>query len=113
MPAALAFLPEPQRARPARSATGEDRLDGRSTALLALLFLAAAVNMIAFYMIPTQLPFYLAALGLPAPSLAGAAIAAGHGLRSPTVTGAALTVLGLALVLTARIAARGKGVVRG
>lgn len=78
VPAALAFLPEPQRARPARSATGEDRLDGRSTALLALLFLAAAVNMIAFYMIPTQLPFYLAALGLPAPSLAGAAIGAGQ-----------------------------------
>lgn len=78
VPAALAFLPEPQRARPARSATGEDRLDGRSTALLALLFLAAAVNMIAFYMIPTQLPFYLAALGFPAPSLAGAAIGAGQ-----------------------------------
>lgn len=42
-------------------------------------------------------------------SLAGTAIAAGCGLRSPTVTGAALTVGGLALVVAARSAARRKG----
>ncbi|MGJ7041070.1 MFS family permease [Shinella sp. BE166] len=78
VPAALAFLPEPRRVRPAGPATGEGRLDGRTTALLALLFLAAAVNMIAFYMIPTQLPFYLESLGFAAPSLAGTAIGAGQ-----------------------------------
>ena len=78
VPAALAFLPEPRRARPASLATGEGALDGRATALLALLFLAAAVNMIAFYMIPTQLPFYLESLGFSAPSLAGTAIGAGQ-----------------------------------
>lgn len=78
VPAALAFLPEPRRARPAGPATGEGRLGGRAAALLALLFLAAAVNMIAFYMIPTQLPFYLETLGFAAPSLAGAAIGAGQ-----------------------------------
>ncbi|MCP2234479.1 MFS transporter [Prauserella halophila] len=39
-------------------------------------------------------------------SLAGAALAAGHGLRSPTVTGAALTLVGLALVVAARLATR-------
>ncbi|CAK7257124.1 MULTISPECIES: MFS transporter [unclassified Shinella] len=78
VPAALAFLPEPRRARPAGPATGADRLGGRATALLALLFLAAAVNMIAFYMIPTQLPFYLETLGFAAPSLAGTAIGAGQ-----------------------------------
>ena len=39
-------------------------------------------------------------------SLAGSAIAAGWGLRSPTLTGAALTLIGLALILTARFAAR-------
>lgn len=78
VPAALAFLPEPRRARPASLATGEGALDGRAPALLALLFLAAAVNMIAFYMIPTQLPFYLGSLGFSAPSLAGTAIGAGQ-----------------------------------
>lgn len=78
VPAALAFLPEPRRARPAGAAVGEGRLDGRAIALLALLFLAAAVNMIAFYMVPTQLPFYLESLGFAAPSLAGAAIGAGQ-----------------------------------
>ncbi|WP_439624466.1 MFS transporter [Shinella sp.] len=78
VPAALAFLPEPRRVRPAGPATGKGTLDGRATALLALLFLAAAVNMIAFYMIPTQLPFYLESLGFAAPSLAGTAIGAGQ-----------------------------------
>ena len=78
VPAALALLPEPRRARPASLATGEGALDGHATALLALLFLAAAVNMIAFYMIPTQLPFYLGSLGFSAPSLAGTAIGAGQ-----------------------------------
>lgn len=78
VPAALAFLPEPRRARPAGLTTEESRLGGRATALLALLFLAAAVNMIAFYMIPTQLPFYLETLGFAAPSLAGTAIGTGQ-----------------------------------
>lgn len=78
LPAAIAFLPEPQRARPAAAATGEGGLDGRRTVLLGVLFVAAAVNMIAFYMIPTQLPFYLEHLGFAAPSLAGAAIGAGQ-----------------------------------
>lgn len=78
LPAALAFLPEPQRVRRAGVALGEARLGGRKAALLGLLFLAAAVNMIAFYMIPTQLPFFLERLGFTAPSLAGAAIGAGQ-----------------------------------
>ncbi|TQM98669.1 DHA1 family inner membrane transport protein [Microbacterium lacticum] len=39
-------------------------------------------------------------------SLAGAAIAAGYGLVSPTVVGAGLTVIGLAVIVVARIAAR-------
>jgi len=38
--------------------------------------------------------------------LAGAAIAAGYGLVSPTVVGAALTVVGLALIVAARLSAR-------
>ncbi|SLM99831.1 putative transmembrane efflux protein [Corynebacterium xerosis] len=43
-------------------------------------------------------------------SLAGAVIAAGWGLRSPAITGAALTLVGLALIIAARIAARRKTV---
>lgn len=78
LPAALAFLPEPRRVRTAGATLEEAGLDGRRIALLGLLFLAAAVNMIAFYMIPTQLPFYLEHLGFAAPSLAGAAIGAGQ-----------------------------------
>ncbi|WLR91428.1 MFS transporter [Shinella zoogloeoides] len=78
LPAAMAFLPEPRRVQPATATAGEGRLGGREIALLGLLFLAAAVNMIAFYMIPTQLPFYLEHLGFAAPSLAGTAIGAGQ-----------------------------------
>ncbi|MCT7663419.1 MFS transporter [Shinella kummerowiae] len=78
VPAALVFLPEPRRVRPAEVAKGEGRLGGRAVALLAALFLAAAINMIAFYMIPTQLPFYLESLGFTAPSLAGVAIGVGQ-----------------------------------
>ncbi|WP_414121381.1 MFS transporter [Corynebacterium nuruki] len=39
-------------------------------------------------------------------TIAGAAIGAGFGLRIPTVTGAILTVIGLGLVLAARVAGR-------
>lgn len=78
LPAAIAFLPEPRRVRHAAPVAGEGTLGGRKIALLGVLFLAAAVNMIAFYMIPTQLPFYLEELGFGAPSLAGAAIGAGQ-----------------------------------
>lgn len=78
LPAAIAFLPEPQRVRATGPVVEEGRLDGRSMALLGVLFLAGGVNMIAFYMIPTQLPFYLEHLGFAAPSLAGTAIGAGQ-----------------------------------
>lgn len=78
LPAAVAFLPEP-RCTPAKGPVeGAGRLGGREVALLALLFGAAIINMIAFYMIPTQLPFFLAHLGFAAPSLAGTAIGAGQ-----------------------------------
>ncbi|GEC97895.1 MFS transporter [Kocuria varians] len=41
-------------------------------------------------------------------SLAGAAIAAGYGLISPTVVGAGLTLAGLGLIVVARVSARRK-----
>ncbi|WP_312418227.1 MFS transporter [Shinella sp.] len=78
LPAAVAFLPEPRRAPTKGLVEGQGRLGARGVTLLALLFAAAIINMIAFYMIPTQLPFYLAHLGFAAPSLAGTAIGAGQ-----------------------------------
>lgn len=78
LPAAIAFLPEPRRAATRQPAQGEAGSNGRTVVLLALLFVAAIINMIAFYMIPTQLPFYLEHLGFAAPSLAGTAIGAGQ-----------------------------------
>lgn len=42
-------------------------------------------------------------------SLAGAAIAAGWGLRSPTITGAGLTLIGLAVIVSARVRRRSAG----
>lgn len=39
-------------------------------------------------------------------SIAGAAIAAGYGLRSPTITGATLTLIGLVVIVIARIASQ-------
>jgi len=78
LPAAVAFLPEPRRAPTKGLVEGQGRLGRRGVTLLALLFAAAIINMIAFYMIPTQLPFYLAHLGFAAPSLAGTAIGAGQ-----------------------------------
>jgi DHA1 family inner membrane transport protein len=57
--------------------------------------LASAVNIAAFNLGNT--------IGV---TLAGGAIAAGYGLRSPSITGALLTLLGLAVVVVARIAAR-------
>ncbi|MCR6500253.1 MFS transporter [Shinella sp. CPCC 101442] len=78
VPAVMVFLPEPRRLRQAAPVAGEGRLGGRKVALLGTLFFAAAINMIAFYMIPTQLPFYLEHLGFAAPSLAGTAIGAGQ-----------------------------------
>lgn len=77
-PAALLFIPEPRRAERGGAASAPVPLDGRTVGLLALLLLAATVNMVAFYMIPTQLPFHLKAMGFAAPSLAGMAIGLGQ-----------------------------------
>ena len=57
--------------------------------------LASATNIAAFNLGNT--------LGV---SLAGASIAAGHGLRSPTLVGAGLALVGLVLVLAGRARSR-------
>ncbi len=45
--------------------------------LIALIYAVALATFVAFYMLPVQLPFYLKAMGVPEPSLAGLAIASG------------------------------------
>src|SRR5690606_36480820 len=78
LPAAILFIREPQR-RVAPHATGDVRRTDRTTVVLLGLLLAGAMfNMVVFYMIPTQLPFFLKSIGHDAPSLAGSAIGLGQ-----------------------------------
>lgn len=73
LPAALAFLPEPDRtaASPLTgSSAGSERL---GLAILGLFLLAFGV-MAAFYMLPINLPFYLQDLGVESPFRAGLAL---------------------------------------
>lgn len=78
LPAALFFIHEPVRTVAGRAAAARDGLGPRRAMLLATLLAGAIFNMICFYMIPTQLPFYLKSMGLEAPSLAGMAIGLGQ-----------------------------------
>lgn len=78
LPAALILIREPLRTVPAQGAMPQARLGSRGTLLLTILLAGAVFNMICFYMIPTQLPFFLKSIGLDAPSLAGMAIGLGQ-----------------------------------
>ncbi|MCC2610683.1 MFS transporter [Neorhizobium petrolearium] len=78
LPAALLFIREPVRTVAGQAAMPRDGLGPRRVMLLAILLAGAIFNMICFYMIPTQLPFYLKSMGLEAPSLAGMAIGLGQ-----------------------------------
>ncbi|KGE01106.1 MFS transporter [Rhizobium sp. YS-1r] len=78
LPAALLFIREPVRTVAGQAAMPRDGLGPRRVMLLATLLAGAIFNMICFYMIPTQLPFYLKSMGLEAPSLAGMAIGLGQ-----------------------------------
>ncbi|MEQ1405146.1 MFS transporter [Neorhizobium sp. Rsf11] len=78
LPAALLFIREPVRTVAGQAAMPRDGLGPRRVMLLAILLAGAIFNMLCFYMIPTQLPFYLKSMGLEAPSLAGMAIGLGQ-----------------------------------
>ncbi|MFE0018984.1 MFS transporter [Mesorhizobium sp. NPDC059054] len=86
IPAAIAFLTEP--ARPASNGQATVSLSEHAVRWLpvaALCTLAFLVNMI-FYFIPSQLPFYLRAVGIGAASSAGFAL----GLHNLVMAGSAL-----------------------
>lgn len=78
LPAAILFIREPQRRVVAHFAADKRPLERRTLILLGLLLVGANFNMVVFYMLPTQLPFFLKSLGLDAPSLAGSAIGLGQ-----------------------------------
>jgi len=73
LPAVILLLPEP-----GRQEGGIGRHDGGDKAFWAAALLGCGLSgtsMIAFYMVPSQLPFRLAEMGLPSPALAGLAVA--------------------------------------
>lgn len=81
LPAIVRSLPEPVR----RAELDRDQAFGRSgfwmTALLG--YGLATTSMIAFYMIPSQIPFRLAELGEPSPTIAGLAVAVLNVVAAP------------------------------
>lgn len=77
LPAAFFYLHEPH--KPAVVGTTVSQQLQRYTKLaLAGVFAAAMINSLAFYLIPTQLPFLLQEIGTTRPSSAGIAIAGGN-----------------------------------
>lgn len=76
IPAIFLFLPEPRGAAYDGGAETEKNTANKGAwRVLAAVFFAAMVNSVAFYSIPTQLPFFLKTLGVPEASRAGLAIA--------------------------------------
>lgn len=77
LPAIAMFLYEPRRHGDFASAAATGTVPA-ATKLLAALFAAALLNSLAFFLIPTQLPFRLLEIGVSQPSLTGLAIAGGN-----------------------------------
>lgn len=77
IPAVVAFVNEPVRARPSTTAASRP---GSGTLWLAVIavYAAAVINSVAFYLLPTQLPFHLNAMGIGSPAVAGLAIGVGN-----------------------------------
>jgi len=97
--------------------TGDRGARGRFVLLVVVLYVFAFAVQIAFYSIPAHLPFYLVALGVTAPQLAGVALAVTTvfasavalafprlraRLRRATVAALQLLFLGAGLVMVAR-----------
>lgn len=77
LPAILTFIHEPLRAAEARQEVKRERSAGPIITLpLAAVLMAAALNSVVFYLMPTQLPFHLNALGGTTPTVVGAILGA-------------------------------------
>ncbi|MEQ1954189.1 MFS transporter [Mesorhizobium sp. CN2-181] len=86
VPAVILFLNEPRRfAASAPAATGRTDAQAHWLPVAALCLLSFLINL-SFYVVPSQLPFYLRAIGTVAPSSAGLAL----GLHNLVMAGTAL-----------------------
>ncbi|MDZ5699089.1 MFS transporter [Chelativorans sp. M5D2P16] len=74
LPAIALFIPEPVLDRRPDTASPRAASAGLFTIPLMAVFVAAVLNSIVFYLMPTQLPFHLRELGTAAPILAGMAL---------------------------------------
>jgi MFS family permease len=98
LPALLIFITEPRRQSVQERAEARAGAAPMLTLPLAAVLLAAILNSVAFYLMPTQLPFHLKSMGVNAPVLAGAALGL-MTLASATVSffyGRVRSVLGVA-----------------
>ncbi|WP_331374461.1 MFS transporter [Sinorhizobium chiapasense] len=78
LPAVLALIPEPHRTAVSHSVEVKAAPRHGFALPLVLVLFAACLHFAIFYMLPTQLPFYLKSLGIAQPSRAGIAIGAGQ-----------------------------------
>jgi len=74
LPAAIVFVPEPRR-ETGPAPEGHAHTGMRVAALIVAIYAVSFMVQIAFYMVPVQLPFYLAEMGVSDPSRAGVALA--------------------------------------
>ncbi|WP_119460347.1 MFS transporter [Rhodospirillaceae bacterium SYSU D60014] len=74
LPAIILYISEPSRLAPGSMSAMNQPAVGHPRTAIAALFAIAALNSVVFYLVPTQLPFYLQTLGTEAPSQAGLAI---------------------------------------
>jgi MFS family permease len=86
LPAVLLLIPEPQSVQVLPTESAKQIEVAVPVWPVVLLLSTVGLHFIIFYMLPTQLPFYLKSLGLTQPSRAGAAI----GLGQAVGVGAAL-----------------------
>jgi MFS family permease len=74
LPAAILFIVEPSQPGSGRHPAQRETAGMRLPAPVAALLAVAVLNSVVFYLVPTQLPFYLGSMGIDAPSRAGFAI---------------------------------------
>ncbi len=78
IPAITAFITQPERNRISTGITVDSFTGTTAWLAVAAVYFVAVLNSVAFYLIPTQLPFYLNAMGIGSPMLSGFAIGLGN-----------------------------------
>jgi MFS family permease len=78
IPAIMAFINEPGRSRISGGAAMGQTDETTAWLAVSIVYFVAVLNSIAFYLIPTQLPFHLSEMGMGAPTLSGFAIGLGN-----------------------------------